>query len=221
MTTLKPGVVLVDDHVLLRNGLASLIRGFGEYEVLFEACGGKDLIRQLKNSRLPDIILLDINMPDMDGYDTACWLRRNFPEIKVLALSMYETDNAIVRMLKNGAKGYVLKDIDASVLKVALDSVLEKGYYYTDMVTGKLIHTISTLDDPEMRMRRLLALNERELEFMKLVCTEWTYKEIADRMYLSPRTIDGYRDALFEKLNVRTRVGLAMYAVRSGIVAID
>lgn len=221
MTTLKPGVVLVDDHVLLRNGLASLIRGFGEYEVLFEACGGKDLIRQLKNSRLPDIILLDINMPEMDGYDTACWLRRNYPDIKVLALSMYETDNAIVRMLKNGAKGYVLKDIDAGVLKVALNSVLEKGFYYTDMVTGKLIHTISTLDDPELRMRRLLALNERELEFMKLVCTEWTYKEIADRMYLSPRTIDGYRDALFEKLNVRTRVGLAMYAVRSGIVPID
>lgn len=211
----------MDDHVLLRNGLASLIRGFGEYEVLFEACGGKDLIRQLKNSRLPDIILLDINMPEMDGYDTACWLRRNYPDIKVLALSMYETDNAIVRMLKNGAKGYVLKDIDAGVLKVALDSVLEKGFYYTDMVTGKLIHTISTLDDPELRMRRLLALNERELEFMKLVCTEWTYKEIADRMYLSPRTIDGYRDALFEKLNVRTRVGLAMYAVRSGIVPID
>jgi two-component system, NarL family, invasion response regulator UvrY len=221
MTTLKPGVVLVDDHVLLRNGLASLIRGFGEYEVLFEACGGKDLIRQLQNNRLPDIILLDINMPEMDGYDTACWLRRNFPEIKVLALSMYDTDSAIVRMLKNGAKGYVLKDIDAGVLKVALDSVLEKGFYYTDMVTGKLIHTISTLDDPEMRMRRLLALNERELEFMKLVCTEWTYKEIADRMYLSPRTIDGYRDALFEKLNIRTRVGLAMYAVRSGIVSLD
>ncbi len=221
MTTLKPGVVLVDDHVLLRNGLASLIRGFGEYEVLFEACGGKDLIRQLQNSRLPDIILLDINMPEMDGYDTACWLRRNFPEIKVLALSMYDTDSAIVRMLKNGAKGYVLKDTDAGVLKVALDSVLEKGFYYTDMVTGKLIHTISTLDDPEMQMRRLLALNERELEFIKHVCTEWTYKEIADRMNLSPRTIDGYRDALFEKLNVRTRVGLAMYAVRSGIVSLD
>jgi DNA-binding NarL/FixJ family response regulator len=221
MTTLKPGVVLVDDHVLLRNGLASLIRGFGEYEVLFEACGGKDLIAQLQNSRLPDIILLDINMPEMDGYDTACWLRRNFPEIKVLALSMYDTDSAIVRMLKNGAKGYVLKDIDAGVLKVALHSVLEKGFYYTDMVTGKLIHTISTFDDPEMRMRRLLTLNEREMEFMKLVCTEWTYKEIADRMYLSPRTIDGYRDALFEKLNVRTRVGLAMYAVRSGIVSLD
>ncbi len=220
-TTLKPGVVLVDDHVLLRSGLASLIRGFGEYEVVFEACDGKDLIRQLKDSRRPDIVLLDINMPEMDGYETACWLRRNYPEIKVLALSMYDTDSSIVRMLKNGVKGYIVKDIDACELRLALDTVIDKGFYYTDMVTGKLIHTISNLDEPDLRVRRILSLNERELEFMKMVCTEWTYKEIADRMYLSPRTIDGYRDALFEKLNVRTRVGLAMYAVRNGIVNFD
>jgi DNA-binding NarL/FixJ family response regulator len=221
MTTAKPGVVLVDDHVLLRSGLASLIRGFGEYDVLYEACSGRDLIRQLKCSRRPDIVLLDINMPDMDGFETACWLRRNYPEIRVLALSMYDTDSSVVRMLRNGAKGYILKDIEASELRMALDSIMEKGYFYTDNVTGKLIHTISTLDDPELRVRRLLTLNERELEFMKLVCTEWTYKEIADRMYLSPRTIDGYRDALFEKLNVRTRVGLAMYAVKNGIVSLE
>ena len=211
----------MDDHVLLRSGLASLIRGFGEYEVVFEACDGKDLIRQLKDSRRPDIVLLDINMPEMDGYETACWLRRNYPEIKVLALSMYDTDSSIVRMLKNGVKGYIVKDIDACELRLALDTVIDKGFYYTDMVTGKLIHTISNLDEPDLRVRRILSLNERELEFMKMVCTEWTYKEIADRMYLSPRTIDGYRDALFEKLNVRTRVGLAMYAVRNGIVNFD
>ena len=221
MTTSKPGVVLVDDHVLLRSGLASLIRGFGEYDVLFEACSGKDLIRQLKYSRRPDIVLLDINMPDMDGFETACWLKRNSPEIKVLALSMYDTDSSVVRMLRNGAKGYILKDIEASELRMALDSIVEKGYYYTDNVTGKLIHTINALDEPEYRVRQLLTLNERELEFMKLVCTECTYKEIADRMYLSPRTIDGYRDALFEKLNVRTRVGLAMYAVKNGIVSLE
>ena len=218
MTTVKPGVVLVDDHVLLRSGLASLIRGFGVYEVLFEACSGKDLIRQLREFPSPDIILLDINMPDMDGFETACWLKRHHPEIKVLALSMYDTDNSVVRMLKNGAKGYILKDIEAAELRAALDSIVEKGYYYTDNVTGKLIHMITALGEPEMHVRRLLTLNEREVEFMKLVCTEWTYKEIADRMSLSPRTIDGYRDALFEKLNVKTRVGLAMYAVRNGIV---
>ena len=207
----------MDDHVLLRSGLASLIRGFGEYEVLFEACNGKDLIRQLREFPRPDIVLLDINMPDMDGFETACWLKRHYPEIKVLALSMYDTDISVVRMLKNGAKGYILKDIEAAELRTALDSIAEKGYYYTDNVTGKLIHMITEHDEPRMHVR-LLTLNQREVEFMKLVCTEWTYKEIADRMSLSPRTIDGYRDALFEKLDVKTRVGLAMYAVRNGIV---
>ena len=221
MTTQIPGVVLVDDHVLLRNGLASLIRSFGRFDVLFEASDGKDLIRQLKSSRLPDVILLDIVMPEMDGYETACYLRRHYPEIRVLALTMSDTDGAIVRMLKYGSKGYILKDIDATGLEQALNSVVEKGYFYSENVTEKLIDTISHPDEPERRLRDLLLLNERELEFMKLVCTEWTYKEIADRMYLSPRTIDGYRDALFEKLNVRTRVGLAMFAVKNGIVSLD
>jgi len=222
MNTSKSAVVLVDDHVLLRNGLASLIGSFGEYVILFEASSGKDFIRQLKQKPcdLPELVLLDINMPDMDGYDTALWLKRNFPEVKILALSMYDTDNSIIRMLKNGAKGYVLKDIEPAELKLALDSVIQKGFYYSEMVTGKLIHTINSLDQPEQNVRNLLTLNEREIEFLKLACTEYTYKEIADYMYLSPRTIDGYRDALFEKLNVKTRVGLVLYAIRNGVVSI-
>ena len=216
----KPSVALVDDHILLRNGLANLIRSFGEYTVLFEADNGNDLIRQLKPHSTPDIVLLDINMPDMDGYATSLWLKRNHPEIKIMALSMYDTDNSILRMLKNGVKGYILKDIDPSELKLALESVITKGFYYSDMVTGKLIHTINTLDVPEHRVRQMLTLNDRELEFLRLVCTECTYKEIAEQMYLSPRTIDGYRDTLFEKLNVKTRVGLVLYALRNGIVAL-
>ena len=220
MSTFKPAVVLVDDHVLLRNGLANLIRSFGEYAVLFEACNGMDLIRQLKPRCLPDIVLLDVNMPDMDGYETAHWLRRNYPEIKILALSMYDTDNSIIRMLKYGVKGYVLKDIEPVELKMALESVMNKGFYYSEMVTGKLLHTINTLDEPEQRTSHLLRLNDRELEFLKLACTECTYKEIAEQMYLSPRTIDGYRDALFEKLTVKTRVGLVLYAIRNGIVSV-
>lgn len=220
MTNFKPSVVLVDDHVLLRNGLANLIRSFGEYTVLFEAGNGHDFIRQLKPRCLPDLVLLDINMPDMDGYETALWLKRNHPEIKTLALSMYDTDNSIIRMLKNGVKGYILKDIEPIELKLALESVIYKGFYYSEMVTGKLIHTINTLDVPEYKTRQVLTLNERELEFLKLACTECTYKEIAEQMFLSPRTIDGYRDTLFEKLNVKTRVGLVLYAIRNGIVAL-
>src|ERR1700737_4823775 len=182
MTTYKPAVVLVDDHVLLRNGLANLIRSFGEYAVLFEAYNGTDFIRQLQQKlrTLPDLVLLDINMPEMDGYETALWLKRNHPEIKILALSMYDTDNSIIRMLKNGVKGYVLKDIEPTELKVALESVIYKGFYYSEMVTGKLIHTINTLDEPEQKVSHLLRLNERELEFLKLACTESTYKEIAE-----------------------------------------
>jgi len=216
----KPSVALVDDHVLLRNGLANLIRSFGEYSILFEAGNGSDFIRQLKPRTLPDIVLLDINMPDMDGYETSLWIRRHHPEIKIVALSMYDTDNSIIRMLKNGVKGYILKDADPAELKVALESVISKGFYYSELVTGKLIHTINTLDVPDHQVRHVLRLNDRELEFLKLACTECTYKEIAEQMYLSPRTIDGYRDTLFEKLNVKTRVGLVLYAIRNGIVAL-
>jgi two-component system invasion response regulator UvrY len=220
MNNVKPAVALVDDHVLLRNGLANLIRSFGEYAVVFEAHNGEDLIRQLDSHCQPDLVLLDINMPEMDGYETALWLKTHYPDVKILALSMYDTDNSIIRMLKNGVKGYVLKDIEPAELKMALDSVIQKGFYYSEIVTGKLIHTINTLDDPEQTMHQFLALNERELEFLKLVCSEYTYKEIAEFMYLSPRTIDGYRDTLFDKLQVRTRVGLVMYAIRNGIVSV-
>ncbi len=216
----QTSVALVDDHVLLRNGLASLVKSFGEYSVLFEANNGKHFIEQLPPRSLPDVVLLDINMPEMDGYDTALWLKKNHPEVKVLALSMYDNENAIIRMFKAGAKGYILKDCDPQELRTALDSIVRKGYYYSEMVTGKLIYTLNQLDEEDSNIKQLVQLNEREIEFLKLACTEMTYKEIADRMFLSPRTIDGYRDALFEKLSAKTRVGLVMYAIRNGIVPV-
>jgi two-component system invasion response regulator UvrY len=211
-------VALVDDHVLLRNGLASLVKSFGGFDVLFEANNGKHFIEQMESEGNPDVILLDINMPEMDGYETAIWLKKHHPAVKILALSMYDNENAIIRMFKAGAKGYILKDCDPTELRTALDSVIRKGFYYSEMVTGRLIHTISKLDEEESDLTQLVHLNEREIEFLKLACTEMTYKEIADRMFLSPRTIDGYRDALFEKLSAKTRVGLVMYAIRNGIV---
>jgi two-component system, NarL family, invasion response regulator UvrY len=216
----KASVAVVDDHVLLRNGLANLIRSLDSYAVLFEADNGKDFIEQLKSHYQPDIVLMDINMPEMDGYETALWLKRNHPGIKVLALSMYDNENSVIRMMKNGAKGYILKDIDSVEFRRALDSLISKGYYYSELVTGKLVHAVNQLDEPEQPIRSLIMLNDREIEFLKLACTEMTYKEIAEKMFLSARTIDGYRDALFEKLNVKSRVGLVMYAIRSGIVNI-
>jgi DNA-binding NarL/FixJ family response regulator len=211
-------VDVADDHILLRNGRANLIRGLETYAVLFEANNGKDFIKQLQPMYLPDIVLLDINMPEMDGYETALWLKLNYPGIKILALSMYDNENSIIRMMKNGAKGYILKDIDPMEFRSALDSLMRKGFYYSELITGKLIHAVSKLDDPGEPFKSPSLLNTREIEFLKLVCTEMTYKEIAEKMFLSARTIDGYRDALFEKLNVKSRVGLVLYAIKNNIV---
>ena len=218
---LSANVALVDDHVLLRKGLAALITSFDTYRVLFEADNGRSLIDHLKSNPLPDIVLLDINMPEMDGYETAVWLKNNHPEVKVLSLSMYDNENAIIRMFKAGAKGYILKDCDPSDLKAALDSLVSKGFYYSEMVTGRLIHSINKLDKDDDQVRNLVQLSDKEITFLKLVCSELTYKEIADKMFLSARTIDGYRDALFEKLKVKTRVGLVIYAIKNGIVTLN
>ncbi len=213
----NPTIALADDHVLLRKGLASLVSDL-DYTVLFQADNGEELIEKLKTNPDPDVVLLDINMPKKDGYETALWLKRNKPGIKVLALSMYDDENAIIRMLKNGARGYILKDAEPADLKAAIESLLHKGFYYSEMVTGKLIHTINAMDEEDDSTKNTLGLNEKELKFMKLIATELTYKEIAEQMNLSPRTIDGYRDALFEKLNIKSRVGLVLFSIKNGLV---
>ena len=211
-------VALVDDHVLLRKGLAELIRNIG-YDVLFEADNGLDFQQKIKKDNPPDLVMLDINMPEMDGFSTAQWIKQNYPLVKTMALSMYDNENSIIRMFKAGARGYILKDSEPAELKAALDSILTKGFYYSELVTGKLIHSINKMDD-DGDIKSPVQLNAREIDFLKYACTEMTYKEIADKMFLSPRTIDGYRDDLFEKLNLKTRVGLVMYAIKNGIVQI-
>ena len=220
MDNSKPSVALVDDHVLLRNGLANIIRTFQSHDVLFEADNGRQCLDRLEAGYIPSIVLLDINMPEMDGYATALVIKNRFPVVRVLALSMYDTESSIIRMLRNGARGYILKDTDPAELQTALAEVQLKGYYHSEMISSRLIRLVNELDNPEGQLKQMTNLNEREIEFLKLSCTEFTYKEIADRMGVSPRTVDGDRDTLFEKLPVKTRVGLVLYAIRSGLVVV-
>jgi len=213
-------IVLVDDHVLLRQGLANLIESFGDYTVLFQSDNGDQFINQLTPETLPHIVLMDINMPGKDGYETSQWLKKNYPAIKILALSMYDNENSVIRMFKAGAKGYILKDCDPAELKNALYALETKGFYYSEMITGKLIHNINTFDDTENEVVKVNKFTEKEITFLKLACTEYTYKEIADQMLVSIRSVDGYRDGLFEKLNVKSRVGLVLFAIRNGIITL-
>lgn len=205
-------IALVDDHVLMRKGLAGLIQDL-EHHVLFEADNGKDFLEKLKSSTSPDLVLMDINMPQMDGYETALAVKESYPDVKVLALSMYDDDLAIIKMLRNGARGYVLKDCEPKELKAAIKAVLEKGFYFSELVSGYLVRTINNPDD-------ISRLSAREIDFLKLSCTEMTYKEIAHKMCVSPRTVDGYRDELFRKLNTKSRVGLVMFAIKNGIAKV-
>ncbi|MCC6258887.1 MAG: response regulator transcription factor [Chitinophagaceae bacterium] len=213
-------LALIDDHLLMRNGLSGLISKLG-HRVILEAGNGAEMIDRLNPAQLPEIVLLDVSMPVMNGYETARWLTEHYPEIRILALSMQVQEGAIIRMIKAGARGYLLKDADPQQLQEAIHEVLSKGFYFSDLVNGKLIHAISSPDEKMKVLNILDSLSERELSFLKYACSELTYKEIADKMCISPRTVDGYRDSLFEKLQIRTRVGLALFAIKNEIVSFD
>lgn len=209
--------MLVDDHVLLREALTTLINSFDELEVVTVAGDGNELVNTFKNGQVPDVVLLDLNMPKMDGFETAAWLQKNHPSVKVLILTMYDSEIALIRLLQAGVKGFLKKDIHPTELKNALISVAENGYYYSHNTTGKLASLFQKNYNNQSSIEKAM-LTDLEIDFLKLVSTELTYKEIADKMKITPRVIDSYRDSLFEKLDVKSRVGLAIYAVKSGIV---
>lgn len=216
--TKKIQVGIADDHSLLRNALANLINTFEGYSILFEADNGKDLRNKIMQHMVPDIVLLDVNMPEMDGFETTQWLHKNYPHIRVLALSMLSDEKTIIKMFRLGAKGYLLKNAEPAELREALDSLMDKNVYLSEYVSGKLVSGLQQTDlDAGSRE---VVLNEKEREFLRWVCSELSYKDIAAKMYISARTADDYRQSLFNKLKVHSRVGLVMYAIKHGIVEV-
>jgi two-component system, NarL family, invasion response regulator UvrY len=220
MTEVTPRikVALADDHILLRNALASLIDSFGDCKVVFQTNNGKEFIEATALST-PEVAILDLNMPEMDGYDTAQYLQKNYPEVLVLMLTMYDSELSLIRLLQAGVKGFLKKDIHPSELNFAIHSVVQAGYYYSGDTTGKLVNLFRKNNETRINFQNVL-LSEQELSFLKLACSDLTYKEVAQKMSLNPRSVDNLRDQLFIKLDVKSRVGLAMVAIRNGIVRI-
>jgi DNA-binding NarL/FixJ family response regulator len=157
-------------------------------------------------------------MPEMDGYATADWLRVNHPEIKILALSTMDAESSIIKMVRHGASGYILKDADPEALEHAFDEVMLKGYHFNELITRKVMQSIHQILDETSLLNAFVKLTDRELEFLRLACSEKNYQQIAGEMFVSERTVDGYRDALFKKLGVTSRVGLVIYAVKHNLV---
>ncbi len=208
-------VVLIDDHRLFRKGMVELINGFSSYTVIWEGENGKELTQKISPQNLPDIVLLDISMPIMDGFETAQWLEQRYPEVKILALSMHNDDETIMKMLKSGVNGYVLKNADPAELRMALKKLQEEGSYYSNRVTEILVKNFHKKKEVEVE------LSEREIEFLKLACTELPYKSFAPILKVHPRVVEAIREALFKKLNVLTRVGLVLYAIKHGIFKVE
>ncbi len=214
-------VVMVDDHVMMRQCLASVVNSFEGFKVIHEANNGKEFIEWLNPDKLPDLVLMDINMPYMNGHETAIWLSTHYPKLKFITITMQNDERSIIRMLRSGTRGYVLKDSEILDFKQALEAVMNKGIYINTVLYKHIIDNLHGHQaNLETEQSVLSNLNEREIEFLRWLCTDKSYKEIAAEMYLSPRTIDGYRDALFEKLKVASRIGLVLFAIRNEIVKI-
>jgi len=213
-------IALVDDHELLRSGLAGLISSFPNFYVILEAGHGKEFIEKVDFENPPEIVLLDITMPVMDGYETALWIKEKLPTTKVLVLSMLSNDMAIIRMLRNGVKGYILKESKPEVFKQALESVRNGDFYVNELVRDKLFNYVTNEEDIDLDTNTLLNITDGEAQFLQWLCLDKSYKEIAKEMFVGVRTIDTHRDNLFKKLGINTRVGLVVFAIKHGIASL-
>jgi two-component system, NarL family, invasion response regulator UvrY len=213
----KIKVAIVEDHLIFRIALGFLIDTFEDCKVVNQSSNGKELIRAILSGVEPDIVILDLGMPEMDGNQTALWLNKHYPGINVLILTMYDSDLSLIRLLQYGVKGFLKKDVHPKELKFAINSIIKTGFYYSPNTTRRVVNYFQRDEEGVTRLEKSM-LSEVETTFLKLTCSDLTYKEIAGQMGLTHRSVDTLRDHLFDRLDVRSRVGLVMIALKHGIV---
>jgi DNA-binding NarL/FixJ family response regulator len=212
----KINIAVVDDQQLFRQGLVSLLKENKNLNILFEAENGNDLLEKLK-VKLPDVILLDIEMPVLDGIETTMKLKSKYPDIKIIILTMHDEEEMIVHLIEKGAHGFLPKNEDIESVIDSIFSVHENGYFFNDRISKAMVRGLMSAKKIEPKFQDI-ELNERELEVIRLLCKEQTSPEIAQQMHLSTKTVDNYRVTLIKKLKVKNSIGLVMYAVKRGLI---
>ncbi len=212
-------VAIADDHKIFRSGVINTLTPYENINVVFEAEDGEHLL-QIMQEQQPDVILMDLKMPKMDGIQATIKVREKYPHVKIIILTMYEDDNFIVHLVENGANAYLLKNSEPEEIYEAICTTYEKGFYFNENVNLALLKKVLHKNKQQFKptFKNEVQLTDRELEVLKLICGEQTTQEISEQIYLSPRTVEGLRQKLLEKLGVKNTVGLVLYAFRNGLI---
>ncbi len=211
----KYNIAVVDDQVMFRAGLISLLSEFEELNVMIEAGNGKELVEKLKKKK-PDVVLLDLEMPEMDGTETLAYLKATHPGIRVLILTMHNEEAIIAHMIESGAHGFLVKNDPIETLVDAIFSVMDTGYYLDERVSHALVQRLMLGKKIKPNFEKV-GLTERELQVIQLLCQELSAREIAEKMNLSQRTVEGHRESVLQKIKAKNTVGIVMYAIKNGL----
>ena len=214
-------IALVDDHQLFRMGMAAILNNTEGFEVVMEAENGHDLLSKLKSEPWPDVVLLDLEMPVMDGMQTMLELRKINKDARVILLTMHHDDRFVIHFMESGANGYLLKDSHPTEVQLAIKKVANGSYYFNDSVAEALLKGLKSKNKDLPALPGMGSLVEREVEVLKLICMEMSTPEIAEKLFLSPRTIEGYRKKLLAKIGAKNTAGLVLYAIRTGLITAD
>ena len=213
----KIRIAIADDYKIFREGLKVGLSSDENLEVIMEADNGEDLLTALETTS-PDVIIMDLKMPIMDGMEATKAVRKKYPSIKVLVVTMYDDDKFIIHLMENGANGYLLKNTEPDEIRKSIYAVHENGYYFNDVVNKALLKKLVLKNNLKPSFNQNVELTERELEVLKPICEEKTAAEIAKEIFLSPRSVEGIRQRLIEKIGVRNTAGLVMFAVKNSMV---
>jgi len=214
-------IVIADDHQIMRDGLAAIMKKSHFISLLGEACDGKELVDLVTKLR-PDVVLTDISMPKMNGIEATRYITRNFPTTGVLALSVFEDENHIIEMVKAGARGYLLKNSSKEELFEAIRTVYRNENYYYNAISKKIISYISSNNEQNVTHVEPppIIFSEKEVEIIRLICQQYTSKEIAGRLHVSYRSVEGYKERIQRKIEARNMIGIVIYAIKNGIYSL-